>query len=112
MLFSNSCIKLSGNLGNVAQFLHLFFPCRNLTRPHLSIATNIPHPPTQFVLLRRTSSARLRQEASADKPVCAKASSVQERSNSKTKTHYHPNRYFNRRPPKKAMEMLVKVPIK
>ena len=25
---------------------------------------------------------------------------------------YHPNRYFNRRPPKKAIEMLVKVPIK
>lgn len=28
------------------------------------------------------------------------------------KTHYHPNRYFRSRPPKKAMEMLVKVPIK
>jgi hypothetical protein len=28
------------------------------------------------------------------------------------KAHYHPNKYFRSRPPKKAMEMLVKVPIK
>jgi len=95
------------------------------THPHLSIVPGCYEAIGSLRLRNAANSPRLRwlnrlrpeakkslNQASPHETTTSRRALTLNRKGQKTKTLYHPNRYFNRSPPEKAIEIPFRVPIK